>query len=118
MVGAVNGNAANLLRPDNGAVRERPDIARNSAASDANRNSAQDRQTLAEPRQSNRSETVDQAALERRVEARQAAEDSRLERFRSDELPLASARALEAFANVAGQRDGQDVELAGIDIRI
>lgn len=61
---------------------------------------------------------VDPQRLERRVQARQAAEDARLERFRADEVPLRNARALDVFTGIASQSDGGDVELAGIDIRV
>ncbi len=57
----------------------------------------------------------------RRVQARAAAEDSRLEPFRSEDIPMANQRALQTFASVASQRDGTDgydAELAGIDIRV
>lgn len=57
----------------------------------------------------------------RRVQARAAAEDTRLEPFRSDDIPMANLRALQTFAAVASQRegmDGYDAELAGIDIRV
>jgi hypothetical protein len=57
----------------------------------------------------------------RRVQARAAAEDTRLEPFRSDDIPAANQRALQTFAAVASQRegmDGYDAELAGIDIRV
>ncbi|MCH8497075.1 MAG: UDP pyrophosphate phosphatase [Marinobacter sp.] len=60
----------------------------------------------------------DPAAFERRVEARRAAEDARLEQFRADELPLQNSRALQAFTAVAGQRNDDDAELAGISIRV
>lgn len=59
-------------------------------------------------------------AESRRVDARRAAEDARLERFRADELPLPTARALSAFAGVAAA--GQEYEggavLTGIDILV
>ncbi|MGM0570431.1 UDP pyrophosphate phosphatase [Marinobacter sp.] len=57
----------------------------------------------------------------RRVQARAAAEDTRLESFRADDIPMANLRALQTFATVASQRegmDGYDAELAGIDIRV
>ncbi len=57
----------------------------------------------------------------RRVQARAAADDVRLEPFRAGDIPLANARALQTFATVAGQNesiDGLDAELTGIDIRV
>lgn len=56
----------------------------------------------------------------RRVEARRAAEDARLERFRADDLPLPAARALSAFASVAAVGDDSETAsgLAGIDITV
>ncbi|WP_228128384.1 UDP pyrophosphate phosphatase [Marinobacter daepoensis] len=56
----------------------------------------------------------------RRVDARRAAEDARLERFRADELPLPTARALSAFAGVAaaGQEYEGSAVLTGIDILV
>ncbi|WP_166251495.1 UDP pyrophosphate phosphatase [Marinobacter salicampi] len=103
------------------SARSRPDVARNPAVSGPNASGTDIRRTLAEPRDERsprQPDAIDSAAIERRVEARQAAEDARLERFRADELPFASARALDVFAAVAGQRDGGDVEMAGIDIRV
>ena len=68
---------------------------------------------------SGRRDTIqDPAAFERRVEARRAAEDARLEQFRADELPLQNSRALQTFTAVAGQRSDDDAELAGISIRV
>ncbi len=54
----------------------------------------------------------------RRVEARQAAEDVRLESFRADEIPLQTARALSVFAAVSASGDDstQSGTLAGIDL--
>ncbi|WP_165856966.1 UDP pyrophosphate phosphatase [Marinobacter sp. JSM 1782161] len=66
-----------------------------------------------------RRDTVDPERLERRVQARQAAEDAQLERFRADDVPLRNAQALDVFNNIASTREeGDDVELAGIDIRV
>lgn len=67
------------------------------------------------------SQAEDTEGYLRRVQARAAAEDTRLEPFRSDDIPMANLRALQAFAAVASQRegmDGYDAELAGIDIRV
>ncbi|OEY66919.1 hypothetical protein [Marinobacter sp. X15-166B] len=54
----------------------------------------------------------------RRVAARQAADATRLERFRADELPLQTVRALSAFAGVAALGKGHELNLAGIDIHV
>ncbi|HCW91868.1 MAG TPA: UDP pyrophosphate phosphatase, partial [Marinobacter sp.] len=56
--------------------------------------------------------------LQRRVDARRAAEDVRLERFRADQLPLSTSRALDAFTDIASRNDDGTGELAGIDILI
>lgn len=57
---------------------------------------------------------------ERRIEARRAAEDARLERFRADDVPLPTAKALSTFATVAsaGQESSGEGVLAGIDILV
>lgn len=63
----------------------------------------------------------DNQLFSRRVEARNAADNARLEPFRADDIPLANLRALQTFAAVAAQDDapgGIDVELAGVDIRV
>ncbi|WP_227538087.1 hypothetical protein [Marinobacter vulgaris] len=57
-------------------------------------------------------------SLERRIEARQAAEDLRLERFRADEVSLNASRALSTFADVAARGDASDNGLYGIDILV
>lgn len=104
---------------DSSALRERPDIARNSAVSGPNGTPQGIRENLAAPRSGlddRQTGLIDTAAIERRVEARRASEDVRLERFRADEVSLASVRALETFTSVAGLRESVDVELAGIDI--
>lgn len=122
MIGGLNPNTLNPAQSDAASARSRPDVNRNSAASGPNATEEANRQALNQAtseRDSSRSPAViDTAAISRRVEARQAAEDTRLERFRADEMPRASAQALEVFASVAGQREGSDVELAGIDIRV
>ena len=59
-------------------------------------------------------------ATNRRVEARRAAEDARLEMFRAEDVSLSAARALSTFAGVAAA--GQEYEngsvLTGIDIMV
>ncbi|MEX0605460.1 MAG: UDP pyrophosphate phosphatase [Marinobacter sp.] len=119
MVTGVNPNNAYPSGSDSTTLRERPDIARNSSVSGPNGTSQGIREDLAAPRadiNGRQTNLIDTAAIERRVEARRASEDVRLERFRADDVPLANVRALEAFAGVAGFRENVDVELAGIDI--
>lgn len=66
------------------------------------------------------SATESPEATTRRVEARRAAEDARLESFRADDVSPSAARALSAFAGVAAA--GQEYEngsvLTGIDIMV
>ncbi len=119
MVNDVNPNNLYPSRSDSSALRERPDIARNSSVSGPSGTPNDIREDLAAPRADiggRQANLIDTASIERRVEARRASEDVRLERFRADDVPLASARALEAFTSVAGFRESVDVELAGIDI--
>ncbi len=122
MVAGLNPNTPFPAQSEATAARSRPDVARNSAATGPNATPDSVRQSLngpqAERNNTRQPEIIDTVAIERRVEARQAAEDTRLERFRADDLPFANARALDVFAAVAGQREGSDVELAGIDIRV
>ncbi|MDX1458461.1 MAG: UDP pyrophosphate phosphatase [Marinobacter sp.] len=115
MISSLNSNGSLPLQSGNSVVRERSDVARNPAASPERRGD-EVRQDLAAPLTPR--EGVAGELLERRVEARRAAEDVRLERFRADDLPLAASQALSTFAEVAAQQDGQDVELAGISIRV
>lgn len=105
MIGGINSNG--FYPSQSGALpaRERTDVARHPATGPEKTVDVADvevRRDLSEPR----------------VEARKAAEDARLERFHADDVPLAVSRALATFADVAGQRDGEDAELAGIDIRV
>ncbi|MFE8072380.1 hypothetical protein QQM79_15085 [Marinobacteraceae bacterium S3BR75-40.1] len=61
--------------------------------------------------------TVDQAALQRRVEARSEARKAQLERFDADSLPPRQRQALDAYNQVASQReDNGDSELAKLDL--
>ena len=119
MVNGVNPNSPYPSRSDSSGLRDRPDIARNSAVSGPNGTAQGIREDLAAPRADvggRQTNLIDTAAIERRVEARRASEDVRLERFRADDMPLANVRALEAFTGVAGFRENVDIELAGIDI--
>lgn len=119
MVSGVNPNNQYPSRSDSSALRERLDVARNSSVSGPNGTPNDIREDLAAPRTEaggRQTSLIDTAAIERRVEARRASEDVRLERFRADDVPLANLRALEAFTGVAGFRENVDVELAGINI--
>lgn len=107
MINGLSSNSYPLLQPDRQIQREQAGYARPDSRNPA---PAVDPST---PR-----DTVDPKLLERRVQARQAAEDARLERFRADEVPLRNAQALDVFTGIASQRDDGDVELAGIDIRV
>ncbi|MDX1754497.1 MAG: UDP pyrophosphate phosphatase [Marinobacter sp.] len=115
MISPLNSSGSYPLQSGNAAARDRSDVARSPAAS-PDRGGEQVRQDLADPRPSQERSAGELA--QRRVEARRAAEDVRLERFRADELPLAASQALSTFAQVAAQRDDQDVELAGLSIRV
>lgn len=127
MIGGLNPSLYNAsgLQP----ARERTDGVRAPAARPESAESSP--RTVSEqlPRQTGQTESsgssgvlLDDAAFARRVQARAAAEDARLEPFRPDELSLASARALQTFAAVAAQGAdeplGVDAELAGVDIRV
>ncbi|TGN41989.1 UDP pyrophosphate phosphatase [Marinobacter confluentis] len=121
MIGGVNPNSNLAYQTGNNVpVRERSDIAR-APASTAEGNAGQVRRDLAEgasPSAESRPVTP-QDALERRIEARRAAEDTRLERFRADDLPLNTSRALATFANVAAPAsEAPDSLITGIDIRV
>lgn len=120
MIGGItSGNNYGYQTGNNSPVRERSDGARAPAAA-PEKLPASARRDLAEARSFTAIERLPEASLERRVEARRAAEDVRLERFRADEVPLPTARALSTFALVAaaGQEPGDDVPLAGIDILV
>lgn len=120
MIGGINPNNSLIFQSgNNGLSRERSDGVRAPAAT-AEENTGQVRRDLssaaslsAEPRQRTPSD-----AFERRIEARRAAEDSRLEQFRADEVPLNTSRALSTFADVAARGEPPEGLLAGIDIRV
>lgn len=125
MIGGINSNGFHPSQSGALPARERTDVARNPATGPEKTADAEVRRDLSEPRTSladgrspGPSNPGSSEGLERRVEARKAAEDARLERFRADDVPLATSRALATFADVAGRRDGEDAELAGIDIRV
>ena len=118
MIGGINPNNTQAFQSgNNGLSRERSDVAR-APAGTAEENTGQVRRDLSgvsssvEPRQSTPSD-----AFERRIEARRAAEDSRLEQFRADEVPLNTSRALSTFADVASRGEPPEGLLTGIDIR-
>lgn len=123
MIGGINSN--NPYIGNAATARERTDGARAPAArpevlSD-DRRDARPSPAGGESRNSAGALSEDTQSYMRRVQARSAADDARLETFRADDIPVANARALETFAAVASQReglDGYDAELAGIDIRV
>lgn len=125
MIGGINPASSSLIQTGNSSpARERADVARSPAASPQAPATDAAGQGLNAPRQArdtssgNLSDSFEVG--ERRVKARQAAEDVRLERFRADELPLPTSRALSTFAGVAAA--GQEFEggavISGIDILV
>lgn len=120
MIGGVNPNSSLAFQAGNNApARERSDVAR-APASTAEDSSSQVRRDLTNgtsPSTEARPVTPPDA-LERRIEARRAAEDTRLERFRADDIPLNTSRALATFANVAAPSEAPEGVLTGIDIRV
>ncbi len=120
MIGGVNPNSNLAYQSGNNApARERSDVAR-APASKADDNSVSVRRELANaspPAAESRPDTPPDA-LERRIEARRGAEDARLERFRADDVPLNTSRALATFANVAAPAEVPEGVLTGIDIRV
>ncbi|MGM0769215.1 MAG: UDP pyrophosphate phosphatase [Pseudomonadota bacterium] len=119
MIGGLNPNNSFALQSGNNSpVRERSDVAR-APASAPERSAEGVRRDLTDARgETTLVRRVDSDSLERRVEARRAAEDARLERFRADELPLATSRALSTFTDIAARGDAGENGLAGIDILV
>ncbi len=120
MIGSINsGNSFTSQSGNNSPIRERSDVARSPAAS-PEKTPENARRDLADARTGTLIERTPGESLERRIEARRAAEDIRLERFRADDMPLPTAQALSTFAVVAaaGQESGDDLPLAGIDILV
>ncbi|MCM0611206.1 UDP pyrophosphate phosphatase [Marinobacter sediminum] len=120
MIGGINpGNNYGFQSGNNSPVRERSDAAR-VPASTPEKITDTVRRDLADSPQSPVKDRTPGESLERRVEARRASEDVRLERFRADEVSLPTARALSTFADVAaaGQESGGETSLAGIDILV
>lgn len=120
MIGGINPNSGLAFQSGNNSpVRERSDVARAPATTPDNNRDAV-RRDLSDTRSpAAEARPVPSAeSLERRIEARQAAEDVRLERFRADEIPLSTSRALSTFADVAARGDTSDSGLSGIDILV
>lgn len=120
MIGGItSGNNYGYQTGTNSPVRERSDALRAPAAV-PEKFPEPVRRDLAEARSFTVVERTPDSSLERRVEARRAVEDARLERFRADDVPLPTARALSTFALVAaaGQEPGDEASLAGIDILV
>jgi len=127
MIGGVNSaNYSQIQSGNNAPARERADTARASASAPVAVAVDSARRDLGAPAQSRDGAPQGQSASEspeatsRRVEARRAAEDARLESFRADDVSPSAARALSAFAGVAAA--GQEYEngsvLTGIDIMV
>lgn len=128
MLGGINSaaNYSQFQSGNNAPTRERSDAARASAAAPTAVAVDSARRDLNAPAQNrdnapqNQLSTESSEATNRRVEARRAAEDVRLESFRADDVSPSAARALSTFAGVAAA--GQEYEngsvLSGIDIMI
>jgi hypothetical protein len=121
MIGGINPNSNLPFQTGNNApARERSDVAR-APASTAEDNASQVRRDLSGGAGSSTEArpVTSPDAIERRIEARRAAEDTRLEQFRVDDVPLRTSRALEAFATVAAPaNETPDGLITGIDIRV
>ncbi len=120
MIGGIGQNGGLTYQSGNGGLaRERTDIAR-APSTGVDDRSSEVRQGLREtPNAVTDVRPVrDNAATERRIEARRAAEDVRLEQFRADDVPLSVSRALSTFAEVAARGDAPDSILTGIDIQV
>lgn len=124
MIGGLNNTALTPALRDPGSARDGLGLPRGSAAD----GTPYDRQAGRNPAPLPSSSSpdsgqvtqgrVDQAAIRRRVEARQAAAESRLETFQPNQVSLASSRALDAFTAVASYQDRSGVVVAGVDIRV
>lgn len=118
MIGGINpGNTVGFQTGNNSPVRERIDAAR-APATAPEKASESARRDLADRPQGSAPERTVTESLERRVEARRASEDARLERFRADDVSPSAARALSTFASVAAAGQDAGGEVAGIDILI
>lgn len=121
MIGGVNSNSSLAYQTGtNAPVRERSDLARAPAASAEDSPGQVRRDLAADAPVSTEIRPITPAdAMERRIEARRAAEDTRLERFRADDLPLSTSRALATFASVAAPTaEAPDSLITGVDIRV
>lgn len=128
MIGGVSNSSALAYQSGNNTpARERTEGTRAPAANPQALTRSDAAQPLAAPvngrdtsPESQPLPGADSAPESRRVDARRAAEDVRLERFRADELALPTARALSAFADVAaaGQAFEAGEILTGIDITV
>lgn len=119
MIGGINsGNTYTGSAPP---ARERSDAARAPAARPELLTDER-AQTRAQPAGQQQAPSADDGeGYQRRVQARAAVADSRLQPFLADDIPLANSQAVEAFISVANYRDGlegYDAGLAGIDIRV
>lgn len=120
MIGGLNNTGIYPVPTETGSARDRREPGRSISRYGPQVDNARP-DAPAAPRPdapSSAPDSVDQAAIRRRVEARQAATEARLERFQPDQVSLSNSRALDAFTTVAGYRDRGDVELAGVDIRV
>lgn len=120
MIGGLNNTGLSLALPDPGGATNRREPSRGNTSYDRQvDHTTQSVPPSSGPESGQRgSDSIDQAAIQRRVEARQAAAESRLETFQQDQAAsLSSSRALDAFTTIAGYQDGRDVELAGVSIR-
>ncbi|WP_375193051.1 UDP pyrophosphate phosphatase [Marinobacter sp.] len=118
MIGGINpGNTLGFQTGNNSPLRERTDVARAPAAAPEKAPDPARRDLADQPQAPARERSVTES-LERRVEARRASEDARLERFRADEVSLPAARALSTFASVAAAGQDAGADVAGIDILV
>ena len=120
MIGGISpGNQTLYQNGNNSPIRERTEGVRAPATAPDKKPEAI-RQDLGDNgrRSTAESDASARENLARRVEARRAAEDTRLERFQADQISLPTAKALSTFAGVAaaGQDAGAESSLAGIDI--
>ena len=117
MIGGITpGNSYGYTGTGQGLSRDRNEFARTTVSVPEKGTETLADRTEQSP--SARPELSPEAVPLRRVEARQAAEDVRLEPFRADEMPLQTAKALSVFAAVstAGDESIQSGTLAGIDL--
>lgn len=111
MIGGINPNNNLAYQAGNKALSRESQESRESQKSQESRERSDVTRAPA-------STTEDNPGQARRIEARRAAEDARLERFRADDVPLNTARALSTFANIAAPAEAPEGILTGIDIRV